>query len=118
MTQDAVSESFFGPLKAEWVPEDGYDPRDDGRTDLFNYIEGFYNRERRHSTINYPSPVAMEAAVDVCQPRVHEIGARSLSNFSDSDNAPSAQLDATHIIMIRTAPSIRRTMIPGRVTFI
>ena len=62
---NAVSESFFGSLKSEWVPEDGYETREDGRTDLFNYIEGFYNRERRHSTINYLNPVAMEATVDV-----------------------------------------------------
>jgi putative transposase len=62
---NAVSESFFGSLKTEWVPEDGYETKEDGRRDLFNYIEGFYNRERRHSTIGYLSPVAMEATVDV-----------------------------------------------------
>ena len=62
---NAVSESFFGSLKTEWVPEDGYETKEDGRRDLFNYIEGFYNRERRHSTINHLSPVAMERTWNV-----------------------------------------------------
>lgn len=59
---NAVAESFFGSLKTEWVPKSGYDTREEGRLDLFQFIEGFYNRTRRHSTIGNVSPVNFELA--------------------------------------------------------
>jgi len=57
---NAVSESFFGSLKTEWVPEFGYETRKEGEIDLFRYIEEFYNRTRRHSTVGNVSPVRFE----------------------------------------------------------
>ncbi len=57
---NAVSESFFGSMKTEWVPEFGYETRKEGEIDLFRYIEEFYNRTRRHSTIGNVSPVRFE----------------------------------------------------------
>ena len=62
---NAVSESFNGSLKGEWVPELGYDTKQDGYEDVGNYIDLFYNRERRHSTVGMVSPVAMEAMAGV-----------------------------------------------------
>jgi len=59
---NAVAESFFGSLKTEWVPKFGYETRREGEMDLFQYIEAFYNRSRRHSTIGNVSPVAFEKA--------------------------------------------------------
>ena len=57
---NAVAESFFGTLKTECVPENGYPKRDIGKSDIFSYIEGFYNRRRLHSSIHYCSPEEFE----------------------------------------------------------
>jgi transposase InsO family protein len=52
--------SFFGTLKSERVHHCVYRTRNEARTDLFYYIEGFYNRRRRRSTLGYVSPEAYE----------------------------------------------------------
>jgi transposase InsO family protein len=57
---NAPMESFFGTLKIEEVYHCLYHTRADARTDLFDYIESFYNRHRRHSTLSYLSPEAYE----------------------------------------------------------
>ena len=53
---NAVAESFFHSLKTEWVRGRCYATRADAQASIFAYIETFYNRIRRHSTINYLSP--------------------------------------------------------------
>jgi transposase InsO family protein len=53
---NAVVESFFHTMKTEWVFFEKYQTRSQAKTSLFDYIETFYNRERRHSTLNYMSP--------------------------------------------------------------
>lgn len=58
---NAVMESFFGTLKNEWVHHQKYKTRSQARTDIFGYIEGFYNTVRLHSTLGYLSPVEYEA---------------------------------------------------------
>ena len=55
-------ESFFHTLKTEWVMHCGYRTRDQARASLFDYVEVFYNRQRRHSTINYAAPLVFEVA--------------------------------------------------------
>ena len=57
---NAPMESFFGTLKSELVYHCEYHTRDEARTDLFTYIESFYNRYRRHSALDYRSPEAHE----------------------------------------------------------
>jgi putative transposase len=57
---NAPMESFFGTLKSEWVHHRIYQTRDEARTDIFFYIEAFYNRYRRHSSLDYLSPEAYE----------------------------------------------------------
>jgi putative transposase len=62
---NAVAESFFAPLKRELVDRPDRAPwptRAAARQALFEYVEGFYNRRRRHSTLRYLSPAAYEAA--------------------------------------------------------
>jgi putative transposase len=57
---NAPMESFFGTLKSELVHHCAYATRIEARTDLFSYIETFYNRRRRHSSLDYLSPEAYE----------------------------------------------------------
>jgi len=57
---NAVAESFFHTLKTEHVYEYRYETRAEARQSIFDYIEMFYNRQRRHSAIGYRSPVSYE----------------------------------------------------------
>jgi putative transposase len=59
---NAVAESFFGILKRELVYHETYRTRDDARLSVFQYIEGWYNRRRRHSTLGRRSPYMFELA--------------------------------------------------------
>jgi len=57
---NAVAESFFHTLKTELVYWESYKTRNDAKSSIFNFIEGFYNRTRRHSFLNYLSPFNFE----------------------------------------------------------
>jgi putative transposase len=58
---NAVAESFFATLKKELIYREGpWRTRRDVATAVFDYIEVFYNRERRHSTLGYLSPLDFE----------------------------------------------------------
>ena len=58
---NAVMESFWGTIKNEWVHHQKYQTRSQARTDIFSYIEGFYNTVRLHSTLGYVSPNEFES---------------------------------------------------------
>ena len=57
---NAAMESFFSSLKTERTARKLYSTRDEARADVFDYIERFYNPKRRHSTIDYMSPMEFE----------------------------------------------------------
>lgn len=57
---NAVAESFFHTLKVELIQGRAYDTRQEAKTAIFEYIEVFYNRQRRHSYLGYLSPVDFE----------------------------------------------------------
>jgi putative transposase len=57
---NAVVESFFHTLKTEHVFFERYRTREEAMVSLFEYIETFYNRKRRHSTLGYLSPEEFE----------------------------------------------------------
>jgi putative transposase len=57
---DAPMESFFASLKKELVHDEDYATRDEAKASLFEYIEGFYNRVRRHSSLGYVAPEEYE----------------------------------------------------------
>ncbi len=59
---NAVAESFFSSLKKERIRKRIYKTRDLARADVFDYIEVFYNRTRRHSHLGGVSPEAFERA--------------------------------------------------------
>ena len=71
-------ERFFGTLKRELLYHRHYTTRDAARQDLFEYIEVFYNRTRRHSTLGDHSPPEYQARTAVAYPGVLGIGGRSL----------------------------------------
>ena len=58
---NAVAESFFGTLKSELVHRENYRTREQARSSVFKWIECWYNRRRRHSSLGYLSPEAFEA---------------------------------------------------------
>ena len=62
---NACVESFFGTLKRELVYHRRYATRNEATQDIFEYIEVFYNRRRRHSTLGYYSPAEFEARTAV-----------------------------------------------------
>ena len=62
---NACVESFFGTLKRELVYHRRYATREAATQDIFEYIEVFYNRKRRHSTLGYDSPAEFEARTAV-----------------------------------------------------
>jgi transposase InsO family protein len=57
---NALTESFFGTVKDECVHRTVYQTHEDARRSLFEYLEVFYNRQRRHSSLGYLSPMAFE----------------------------------------------------------
>src|SRR5581483_7044711 len=57
---NALMESFFGTLKEEYAPRQSYQTRAEARNSVFECIEIFYNRKRRHSSLGYSSPALYE----------------------------------------------------------
>jgi transposase InsO family protein len=58
------AESFFGTLKTELVHRTHYRIRAEARASVFEWIECWYNRRRRHSSLGYLSPEAFEAQLN------------------------------------------------------
>jgi putative transposase len=57
---NAVAESFFATLECELIMRNDWSTRAEARRAIFRYIEGWYNRKRRHSTLGYISPAEYE----------------------------------------------------------
>lgn len=57
---NAMCESFFATLECELIDRESYANRPEARLSLFDYIEGWYNPHRIHSSLDYQSPVAYE----------------------------------------------------------
>lgn len=57
---NAAMESFFHSFKGECIERESFQTRAQARSVTFEYIETFYNRKRRHSTLQYLSPLAYE----------------------------------------------------------
>ena len=58
---NAAAESFYATLQTELLDRNSWPTRSLLRSAIFEYIEAFYNRKRRHSTLNYLTPVEFEA---------------------------------------------------------
>ncbi len=57
---NAVAESFFHTLKTECIYHERYENREQAKQAIFEYVEVFYNNQRRHSTLGYVSPAEFE----------------------------------------------------------
>lgn len=57
---NAVAESFFATLKTELVYQRRFATREEAREAIFEFIEVFYNQQRRHSSLGYVSPMEYE----------------------------------------------------------
>jgi len=57
---NAAMESFFHTLKTECIYHEYFESRDDAKKTIFDYIEVFYNQQRRHSFLNYQTPAEYE----------------------------------------------------------
>jgi len=64
---NAVAESFFATLKKELIHRQSWPTRRELSSAVFEYIEAFYNRDRRHSTLGMLSPAAYEQLLYAAQ---------------------------------------------------
>ena len=60
---NAWTESFIGTLKHEMLQDGCFENADDARTEIFEYIDGYYNTHRKHSSIGYKTPNQFEAHI-------------------------------------------------------
>ncbi len=61
---NAQAESFFSRFKAELVEDRIFESVEDARSEVFSYIEGYYNRIRLHSGLGYQSPLEFEKQLE------------------------------------------------------
>ncbi len=66
---NAQAESFFSRFKAELIEGGIFESIEEARTEIFSYIEGYYNRIRRHSALGYKSPLEFEKELKIKQTR-------------------------------------------------
>lgn len=57
---NAFMESYFSRFKAELLQDGAFENLEDARTEIFEYIEMYYNTQRRHSALDYQSPLDYE----------------------------------------------------------
>jgi putative transposase len=60
---NAMAESFFATLECELLAQHHFQTHDEARSVVFDWIEIFYNRQRRHSARGYVAPVVYEQTV-------------------------------------------------------
>jgi putative transposase len=82
---NAVCETFHASLKKERIYRQSWPTRAEARAAIFEYIEGWYNPRRRHSTLGYLSPVEFERhQTELTAPRVSTVGVTIAGNGSVS----------------------------------
>ena len=69
---NAQAESFFSRFKAELVEGGSFESVEQARSETFSYIEGYYNRIRRHSSLDYLSPLEFEKQLKIKNQRSRE----------------------------------------------
>ena len=82
---NAMAESFFATLECELLDRTTLSTHAEARAALFEFIEGWYNTRRRHSSLGYQSPLEFE--------RLHQAGAVDGARPVDALRAPTSPLD-------------------------
>ena len=62
---NAQAESFFSRFKAELIEDGSFESVEQAKSEIFSYIEGYYNRIRRHSSLGYLSPLEFEKQLKI-----------------------------------------------------
>ena len=62
---NAQAESFFSRFKAELIEDGVFEDLEQARSEIFSYIEGYYNRVRLHSSLGYKSPMEFELELKI-----------------------------------------------------
>jgi putative transposase len=62
---NAMAESFFATLKRELMPEEGWPTKEEARAAVFEWIAVYYNRQRRHSSLGFRTPVEFETSEEL-----------------------------------------------------
>jgi len=88
---NAMAESFFASLECELINRRSWKSQAEARTALFTWIEGWYNPRRRHSGLNYLSPINFERKHIEHEDRLYEHGLPTAS--VGSSQAPTAAVD-------------------------
>lgn len=60
---NAWSESFISTLKREMLQGGCFEDANDARIEIFEYIDGYYNSHRKHSSLGYQSPTQFESLI-------------------------------------------------------
>jgi len=90
---NAVAESFFATLKKELIHRRSWPTKGELRTEVFDYIEVFYNRQRRHRTLGQRSPVEFETST-LSRDGAEDAASRLASHDQISLTATSAAVAA------------------------
>ena len=83
---NALCESFFASLECELLDRRSFQTHAEARMAVFQYIEGWYNTHRRHSSIGYYAPIAFErrytSSIQHVEPlTIHQIGSTPTCGF-------------------------------------
>jgi hypothetical protein len=123
---NAVCETFHASLKKEKIYRQSWPTRAAARTAIFEYIEGWYNPRRRHSTLGYLSPIEFERHhTEVAQPPLEASTPANGSVASTSPRAadglttrrvstPGLDLVTEGLISPENAPAVRERVRSGR----
>lgn len=91
---NAMAESFFASLECELIARRSFRTRAEARMAIFRYIEGWYNPRRRHSALNYESPVSFEDKYGPGSVSLSESGFSPLSDLSAHPSGKTRRQDA------------------------
>jgi len=69
---NAQAESFFSRFKAELIEGGVFESIEQARSEIFSYIEGYYNRARLHSGLGYKMPLKFEMELEIKERRSKE----------------------------------------------
>ena len=107
---NAVCETFHASLKKERIYRQSWPTRATARTAIFEYIEGWYNPRRRHSTLGYLSPIEFErrhadAARQAPQAPISDAGSVASTSPRPLDGLTTRRVSPVHVDFAARAPS-------------